>query len=115
MHRRGRVSLVCLPRAIVAQRGGHARRHLVIREDVEVVVLRRGGVRRHEPRTLDDDDCRRRNPGEEPAQEDVRRSAPQIFEPTLAIDGLVTVGVVYPIIPEHDAHVRHVHIQTQGE
>ena len=98
--------------------GGEGRgacRRPVIREHVEVVVLCRCGVRFDGPRAFDNYDNRRRVPGEELAQEDVRRRDPQILEPTLAIDGLVRVGIIYSVIPENDAHVRHGHIQARRE
>ena len=109
------VSNIWFPRAIVVERGGGACRRPVIREDVEVVVLCRCGVRFDGPRAFDNYDNRRRVPGEELAQEDVRRRDPQILEPALAIDGLVRVGIIYSVIPENDAHVRHGHIQARRE
>mmetsp|Transcript_13105 Transcript_13105/g.40248 ORF Transcript_13105/g.40248 Transcript_13105/m.40248 type:complete len:280 (+) Transcript_13105:947-1786(+) len=113
MHGWWRVSNIWFPRAIVVERG--ACRRPVIREHVEVVVLCRCGVRFDGPRAFDNYDNRRRVPGEELAQEDVRRRDPQILEPTLAIDGLVRVGIIYSVIPENDAHVRHGHIQARRE
>ena len=115
MHGWWRVSNIWFPRAIVVERGGGACRRPVIREHVEVVVLCRCGVRFDGPRAFDNYDNRRRVPGEELAQEDVRRRDPQILEPTLAIDGLVRVGIIYSVIPENDAHVRHGHIQARRE